>query len=139
MIRSYRDLDVYRMSMEACMQIFEISKAWPIEEKYSLIDQIRRSSRSVCANMGEAWRKRRYGAAFISKMSDSESEAAETQVWAEIAGRCGYIEETTHKDIDHKYELIIGKIVRMIDNPDSWLIGTSNSPALRPTGSPPRS
>ena len=79
-INSYRELRVYIASMSATMEIFEITKKFPIEEKYSLTDQIRRSSRSVCANMGEAWRKRRYKNAFIAKLSDSETEACETQI-----------------------------------------------------------
>jgi len=84
-IKSYRDLRVYQNAMDAAMEIYEISKQFPIEERYSLIDQIRRSSRSVCANLAEAWRKRRYKAAFIAKISDVETEACETQVWLEFA------------------------------------------------------
>ena len=83
-ISVHRDLEVYKKAFGAAMQIFELSKAFPKEETYSLTDQIRRSSRSVCANLAEAWRKRRYEKAFISKLSDSESEAAETQVWLEL-------------------------------------------------------
>lgn len=78
-IRSHAELEVYRLAFQAAMEIFELSKAFPVEERYSLTDQIRRSSRSVCANVAEAWRKRRYHAAFIAKLSDSEAEAAETQ------------------------------------------------------------
>ena len=80
-VRSHQDLEVYQLAFEAAMKIFELSKGFPIEERYSLIDQMRRSSRSVCANLAEAWRKRRYEAAFIAKLSDSEAEAAETQTW----------------------------------------------------------
>ncbi len=80
-VTTHRDLDVYRKAFDAAMQIFELSRSFPMEERYSLTDQVRRSSRSVCANLAEAWRKRRYEAAFICKLSDSESEAAETQVW----------------------------------------------------------
>src|SRR5882762_1268581 len=87
----HHELDVYRKSFSAAMQIFEISKKFPKEETYSLTDQIRRSSRSVCANLAEAWRKRRYEAAFVSKLNDSEGEAAETQTWIEFAVRCGYL------------------------------------------------
>src|SRR5262245_55139093 len=90
-IQTHRDLEVYRKAFDTAMQIFELSKPFPKEETYSLTDQIRRSSRSVCANLAEAWRKRRYEAAFISKLSDSESEAAETQVWLEFAVKCGYL------------------------------------------------
>ena len=89
-IQSHRDLEVYRKAFEAAMQIFERSRLFPKEETYSLTGQVRRSSRSVCANLAEAWRKRRYEAAFISKLSDAESEAAETQVWIEFAVKCGF-------------------------------------------------
>ena len=90
-ISVHRDLEVYKKAFDAAMQIFDLSRSFPKEETYSLTDQIRRSSRSVCANLAEAWRKRRYEKAFISKLSDSESEAAETQVWLEFATKCGYI------------------------------------------------
>jgi len=78
--QDYTDLKVYQLAIEAAMQIYELSKKWPVEEKYSLTDQIRRSSRSVCANLAEAWRKRRYPAHFVSKLSDADTEAAETAV-----------------------------------------------------------
>jgi len=77
-INSYKELRVYRNAMDAAMRIFELTKAFPPEEKYSMVDQMRRSSRSVCANLAEAWRKRRYKAAFVAKLSDAESEACET-------------------------------------------------------------
>ena len=88
-IRSHRDLDVYRRAFATAMQIFRLSKTFPKDETFSLTDQGRRSSRSVCANLAEAWRKRRYEAAFISKLSDAETEAGETQVWLEFALECG--------------------------------------------------
>ena len=93
-IRHFRELEVYLLARAGALRIFETSKSFPIEERYSLTDQIRRSSRSVCANIAEAWRKRRYPNAFISKLSDAEAEAAETQVWLEFALRCGYIDQT---------------------------------------------
>lgn len=86
-INSYRDLRAYQSAFEAAMEIFEITKKFPVEEKYSLTDQIRRSSKSVCANIGEAWRKRRYNAAFIAKLNDSETEVCETQIWMEFANK----------------------------------------------------
>src|SRR4051812_29161513 len=91
MVVKHQDLDVYKKAFEAAMQVFELSKKFPKEEVYSLTDQIRRSSRSVCANLAEAWRKRRYEAAFVSKLNDSEAEAAETQTWLEFAVRCEYL------------------------------------------------
>jgi four helix bundle protein len=121
-ICSYRELDVYQMAMNGAMRIFELTKGFPAEERFSLVDQIRRSSRSVCANIAEAWRKRRYKAAFVSKLSDAETEAAETQVWLEFAFRCGYLDEQTFSEINRHYDQIIGKLVRMIDNPLPWLI-----------------
>src|SRR5881296_3370119 len=90
-ITRHQNLDVYKRSFQAAMQIFEISKSFPKEETYSLTDQIRRSSRSVCANLAEAWRRRRYEAAFINKLNECEAEAAETQVWVEFAVGCGYV------------------------------------------------
>src|SRR4030095_12591278 len=89
-ILRHQDLDVYRKAFELAMRIFELSKTFPREETYSLTDQVRRSSRSVCANLAEAWRKRRYEKAFVSKLSDVESDAAETQVWLEFALSCEY-------------------------------------------------
>jgi four helix bundle protein len=121
-IHSYRDLDVYKMAMDGAVRIFVLTKTFPPEERFSLVDQIRRASRSVCANVGEAWRKRRYEAAFVSKLSDAETEAAETQVWAEMALRCGYCRMETFIELDSHYDNIIGKLVRMIDNPGPWLI-----------------
>ena len=109
------------------MEIFQLSKSFPSEERFSLTDQIRRSSRSVCANIAEAWRKRRYKAAFISKLNDGESEAAETQVWLEIAHRSGYLEKGRYQLLDNHYENITGKLVRMIDNPTPWLLPQKNN------------
>ena len=96
-IRNHTQLEVYRRAMQTAMELFSVSKTFPREEMYSLTDQIRRSSRSVCANLAEAWRKRRYEGAFVSKLSDAEAEAAETQVWIEFAVKCGYVEKKTAK------------------------------------------
>jgi len=104
------------------MQIFELSKAFPKEEVYSLTDQIRRSSRSVCANLAEAWRKRRYEKAFISKLSDCEGEAAETQVWLEFAVKCEYLEIEEGRELYRLYASIIGTIVGMINHADKWIL-----------------
>ena len=121
-ILSHRDLHVYQNGRSAAMAIFELSKSFPSEEKFSLTDQGRRSSRSVCANIAEAWRKRRYKAAFIAKLSDSETEACETQVWLEFAQLCGYIDTETFTRMDAEYDRILGQLVRMIDGADDWLI-----------------
>ena len=123
-ISSYKELRVYQKAMAAAMRIFELTKHFPIEERYSLTDQIRRASRSVCSNIGEAWRKRRYPAHFVSKLSDSEGEAEETRVWLEFSWRCGYMSKSEASNLDTEYDQIIGQLVRMIDRPDQWVIDT---------------
>jgi four helix bundle protein len=120
--RHFRELEVYTIALEGAMRIFQFSKAFPAEEKYSLTDQIRRCSRSVCANIAEAWRKRRYPNAFISKLSDAEAEAAETEVWLELATRCGYLDPAMSTELEQAYEQILGKLVNMISHPDQWTI-----------------
>ena len=122
LIQTHRDLDVYRMAFDSAMEILEESKSLPIEERFSLTDQVRRSSRSVCANLAEAWRKRRYEASFVSKLSDAEAEAAETQVWLEFAIRCNYIKAEIGSEISVSYDNILGKIVKLINDPKPWLL-----------------
>ncbi|MDZ4820705.1 MAG: four helix bundle protein [Planctomycetota bacterium] len=122
-IRSFKELRVWQNAMNSAMQIFEVTKTFPPEEKYSMTDQIRRSSRSVAANLSEAWRKRRYPAAFVSKLSDCEGEAAETQTWIEFAKRCNYLTEEQANELDQCYEEILGQLVRMINQPDAWVVG----------------
>jgi four helix bundle protein len=126
-IRHFRDLDVYQNALTTGLRVYELTKTFPVEERYSLTDQIRRSSRSVCANIAEAWRKRRYEAAFVSKLSDAETEAAETQVHTEIAHRLGHISEKHFRDVDDAYEKICAQIVRMIEQPQKWLIRGTRS------------
>ncbi|QLE45352.1 four helix bundle protein (plasmid) [Nostoc sp. C052] len=121
-IKSHKDLKVYQMAFDAAMKIFELSKKFPVEELYSLTDQIRRSSRSVCANMEEAWRKRRYEAAFIAKLNDCESEAAETQTWIEFAVKCNYLSVESGRELYGSYNQILGGLVNMIANPTPWLM-----------------
>jgi len=121
-INTYKELRVFQNSMDLAMRIFEITRGFPRDEKYSLADQIRRSSRSVCANLAEAWRKRRYKAAFIAKLSDCESEACETQVWIEFCRKCGYIPDSTAVELDKECDYIMGQIVKMIQEADKWLI-----------------
>ena len=89
-IQSHEELDVYKLAFDAAMQIHGISKAFPQEEKHSLTDQIRRSSRSVCGNIAEGWRKRRYRGKFVNQLNDAEAEAAETQTWLDFAIECKY-------------------------------------------------
>lgn len=122
-IQSHNDLEVYLKAFEAAGQIFQLSKKFPKEEMYSLTDQVRRSSRSVCANLAEAWRKRRYQAAFIAKLSDAESEAAETQVWLEFAVSCEYLDRDQAVAIYQVYHEVLKMLVSMINHPESWVIG----------------
>src|SRR6058998_2306587 len=121
-IRSYKELVVYQQAMDAAMRIFELTKAFPAEERYSLVDQVRRSSRSVCANIAEAWRKRRYQAHFVSKLSDAESEAEETRVSIEFSLRCGYLSSQLADELDQSYDAILGQLVRMLSHPSHWTI-----------------
>jgi four helix bundle protein len=102
------------------MEIFEITKSFPKEEKFSLTDQIRRSSRSVCTNLAEAWRKRRYKAVFMNKLSDAEQEAAETQTWLEFALKCDYINEDVFKKLDDKYEHVFAMLITIERKADTF-------------------
>ncbi|MFU8844826.1 MAG: four helix bundle protein [Bacteroidales bacterium] len=119
-IRTHKDLRVFQLSFELAMEIFELSKSFPVEEKYSLTDQIRRSSRSVPTNITEAFRKRRYPKSFVAKLSDSEGEAAETQVWLDFALSCKYISCNERDDLYSRYDNVIGMLVVMINNPENW-------------------
>jgi four helix bundle protein len=122
LIKSHLDLDVYKKAFNTAMDLFVLSKAFPKEETYSLIDQVRRSSRSVCANLAEAWRKRIYEAAFISKINDAESEAAETQTWIAFAVKSEYLERDRAIQMHNTYEEIIRMLVAMRCNPTQWVI-----------------
>jgi len=115
-------LEVYKNAFADAMAIFQLTKKFPPEEKYSLTDQIRRSSRSVNSNIAEAWRKRRYEGSFIAKLSDAESEAAETQVWLEFAVKCGYIMREEAIPLYNNYDRTLGTIVGMINHPETWII-----------------
>ncbi|OKH47542.1 four helix bundle protein [Phormidium tenue NIES-30] len=106
----------------ATPDIFEVSKRFPVEERYSLTDQIRRSSRSVCANLGEAWRKRRYQAAFVAKISDCQAEATETQIWLEFAVKCQYLDAESGRNLYRNYDQVLGQLVNMIKNASTWTI-----------------
>lgn len=121
-IRTHKDLKVYQLSFEAGMMIFHMTKKFPKEEMYSLTDQIRRSSRSVSGNIAEAFRKRKYPKSFISKLTDAEGEAAETQVWLDYAFSSGYIERDPHAALYDKYEHIISMLVNMSTKPENWSI-----------------
>ena len=115
-IRHFRDLDVYRKAFSAAMEIFNITNDFPKEEKYSIVDQIRRSSRSVCANIGECWRKRKYIAVFKNKLTDAMQEASETQTWLEFSYACKYLDKTQFDRLDNEYEQIISMLNSMEKN-----------------------
>jgi four helix bundle protein len=132
-IMNHRDLDVYRRAFDGAMAIFQLSKCFPKEEQYSLTDQMRRSSRSVCANLAEAWRRRRYEAAFIDKLSIAESEAAETQVWLEFAVACNYLKPDDVRELYQTYNSILNTLVGMINHADTWIISPNH---LRETPMP---
>lgn len=112
-INHFRELEVYRRSFSSAMTIFEIRKSFPPEEKFSLVDQVRRSSRSVCTCLAEAWRKRRYPAVFKNKLTDAMQEASETQCWLEFCTACTYLDDTRFRQLDDEYENIIGMLSRM--------------------------
>ena len=119
-INSVRELEVYKLAFETAMKIFEISKSFPIDERYSLTNQIRRSSRSISANLAESWRKRKYKAMFISKLLDASQEAAETQTWLEFALACGYIDKNKFNELDERYEHVFAMVATMERKVDSF-------------------
>ena len=121
-ITSHFELEVFKKAFEISMMLFECSRAFPQEERYSLTDQMRRATRSVSSNISEAWRKRRYEAAFISKLSDAEGEAAESQTWVAYAVRCGYLDRERGIIAHQTYEEILRILVSMINHPDSWTL-----------------
>jgi four helix bundle protein len=119
---SFKDLTVYKKAFELAMMIFKISKKFPKEEKYSLTDQIRRSSRSVAAAIAEAYRKRNYEAYFVSKSSDADMENSETQVWVNFARSCEYIIDEEFEDLTNRSEEVGRLLHHMIENPEKYLI-----------------
>jgi len=114
-VKSFRDLEVYRLAREVSKEIFILSKGFPVEEKYSLTDQIRRSSRSIGAQIAEAWGKRKYEMHFISKLTDADSEQLETQHWLEVSEECSHITSETAKHLLQKCESIGKMLQSMID------------------------
>ena len=119
-IKSPKELNVYKVGYSLAMKIFIVSKAFPSEEKYSLIGQIRRSSRSVCTNLREAWAKRRYEAHFVSKLTDADGENAETETWLDFARDCGYLSESDHVILTQKSHEVGAMLGRMIQQPYSF-------------------
>lgn len=121
-MRSHTELDVYKRAFAVSVKLFELSQKFPPEERYSLTDQVRRSSRSICSNLAEAWRKRRYEAAFVSKLNDCEGEAAETQVWIQYAVECQYMDRDTAVEFYTEYDAILGMLVNMVSRASDWTI-----------------
>jgi four helix bundle protein len=119
-IHTHFELEVYKKAFTAAMKIFKLSKAFPLEERYALTDQLRRSSRSVCANNAEAWDKRRYPAHWVSKLSDCEAEVAETQTWLKFALECGYLKPEHEIELHNEYNEIKAMLVSMILHPERW-------------------
>ena len=119
-IRHFRDLEVYRRAFNAAMRIYEITRDFPVEERFSLVDQIRRASRSVCSNLAEGWRKRKYIAVFRNKVTDSMSEASETQCWLEFSLACNYIGQEIFDDLDGEYEQLISMLNSMEKNAEKF-------------------
>jgi four helix bundle protein len=121
--RSFKALQFWQNGMDLAMRVFVVTRRFPSDERFSLVDQIRRSSRSVPANISEAWRKRRYVAAFCSKLNDAETEGAETQTWLEIARRSAYIDDALAAELDDRYEQVLNQLTKMIDEADLWCKG----------------
>ena len=126
-IRSAKDLKVYQKAYALAMEIYQLSKSWPSEEKYSLTDQIRRASRSVCSNLREAWAKRRYEAHFISKLTDSDGENSETNTWLDFALDCGYLDPSDHLRLTIECKQIGSMLGSMLKKPKPFLLRNSES------------
>ena len=118
---SYRDLQVFQKAYALAMEIFEVSKTFPTEERYSLTDQVRRSSRSICANFGEAYRRVKYPAHFVSKLTDCDAESTETEIWLKFAFDCNYINNETFLNLSEKSAEVGRMLGYMINNPEKYL------------------
>ncbi len=120
-MQGYRDLKVYQRAYKSAMDIFNESKAFPKDERYSLTDQIRRSSRSVAANIAEGYRKRQYSKMFVSKLADADGEATETQVWLDFARDCGYLSVERHDELFRAYEEVGKMLGTMMSIPEKFI------------------
>jgi four helix bundle protein len=121
-ITTHQELLVYQTAFETAMRIFDLAQAFPEDERQLLTEQMLRSSRSVCANLAEAWQKRRYKKAFVAKLNEVEAEAAETQVWIEFAITCGYLDAEVGQEIFHQYRVILAAATRLISQADAWVV-----------------
>ena len=126
--KDYRELRVYQLAFETALRVFEMSKRFPSDERYSLTDQIRRSSRAICSNI-EAWRKRRYPASFVSKLSDSDFESAETIVWLDFCKAFGFITEQERAELTDHYDHICSQLAIMMAEPEKWCPSNSRRKA----------
>ncbi len=120
-ISGFKELNVYQNAMDAAMMIFDLSRDFPMYERFNLTHQVLRSSRSVCANITEGWRRRRYRAAFIAKLNDAETEASETICWLDFCLRCDYLDQATVVSLEKRYDHIIAQLNRMISEPQNWI------------------
>jgi four helix bundle protein len=120
-LKGYRDLKVYQLAYKLAMEIFNESKSFPKEEKYSLTDQIRRSSRSVAANIAEGFRKRQYPKMFLSKLADADGEATETQIWLDFARDCEYLSPEQHAELLKGYEEVGKMLGAMMSMPEKFM------------------
>ena len=121
-IKSHYELRVFQNAMDAAMKIYKFTGTFPPEEKHFMTDYMRRTSRSVCSSLAEAWRKRRNKEDFIAKLNNSEGKACETLVWVEFARRCKYLDGDAYEELDSAYDLILGQLAKMINEPYKWLI-----------------
>lgn len=121
-IQHHWQLEVYQLAMQASREVFQLTKDFPKEELYSLTDQIRRSSRSISAQLAEAWRRRKYEAVFVNKLNEAEGEAAETQVWLQHAFDCEYVSATRARELHRLYNRILGKLTKMGNEPEKWVL-----------------
>jgi len=119
--KDFRELRVYQLAFDTAFEVYQVSKTFPVDERYSMTDQIRRSSRSVCTNIAEAWRKRRYPNHFVSKLSDADTEAGETTVWLDIALRLGLLPAEAHKKLLDNYDHVCSQLTLMMDQPEKWV------------------
>ena len=121
-VKNVRDLEVFKLAYQAALEIYNITKEFPPEEKYDLTSQIRRSSKSVCGCLLEAWRRRRYPKNFVSKLNDAETEADETMMWLDFSKDLGYIDKAKYENLYDKYDHILAMLVKMIASPEKWKV-----------------
>jgi len=126
-IRDYRDLRVYQGAIEAAMQLLEITKGFPAEERGAMVAQMRRSSRSVCASIGEAWRRRRSQTDFVARLSNSAAQAEETRVWIDLASRCRYLTAEQENELSQRYDRICAQLAKMTSEAERWTVGQSKN------------